>query len=454
MFDLVLKNGFVIDPANSVMSKLNIGITDGRIAAIEIKDLVGREELDCTGLIVAPGFIDMHMHEDPINETGKDFDHCISECMLRMGVTTAIGGNCGLGPADPLKYLELADKRGYPVNIGLLSSHDNLRRNFGSFDKYSGIEATTIIEMREQLKKEIEGGTLGLSFGVRYIPGLDSSELRVLCSAAADSDKTITAHVRDDAGHVIESIEELTDIAKEIGARLQISHIGSMAAYGQMEKVLSLIDQLNIEGVDVGLDCYPYSAFATLIGSTTFDDGFLERYNTDYSSLEISQGEFKGKTLDQKTFDKIRNQNPEYLMIAHVMREDEVDIALRHPRTAIASDGMLNQGFGHPRAAGSFSRILGLYVRDKKIIGLFDAIRKMTELPSKRIGINKGHLTLGADADITIFDFERITDTATFENPLSHPKGIKYVIIMGQIALVDGDIIKKNLGRSVRSKDK
>ncbi len=451
MFDLVLKNGFVIDPANSVMSKLNIGIADGRIAAVASEDLSGKKELDCSGLIVAPGFIDMHMHEDPINETGMDFDHCISECMLRMGVTTAIGGNCGLGPIDPLKYLELADKQGYPVNIGLLSSHDNLRKKFGSFDKYSSIEETTIIEMREQLKKELVGGMLGLSFGVRYIPGLDSSELSALFSAAADVGRPIAAHVRDDADHVIASIEELTDIAREVGARLQISHIGSMAAYGQMEEALSFIDQLNLEGIDVGLDCYPYSAFATLIGSTTFDDGFLERYDTDYSSLEISQGEFKGKTLDQKTFDKIRNENPEYLMIAHVMREDEVEIALRHPRTAIASDGMLNQGFGHPRAAGTFPRILGRYVREKRSLSTFEAIQKMTELPANRLGISKGRLSIGSDADITVFDPAVVVDTADFEHPLNPPVGIKYVIINGEIALKNGEIISSGLGRAVRA---
>ena len=137
-------------------------------------------------------------------------------------------------------------------------------------------------------------------------------------------------------------------------------------------------------------------------------------------------------------------------MIAHVMKENEVESALKHPRTAIASDGILNEGNGHPRAAGTFPRILGYYARDRKLFSLFDAIRKMTLLPSERLGIDKGHLSIGADADITVFDPDKIVDTADFGNPLSPPHGIEYVIIGGKLALVEGKIIRGDLGRAVR----
>jgi N-acyl-D-amino-acid deacylase len=423
---------------------------DGKIAAISEGIIHGREEFECLGKVVSPGFVDMHMHEDPINDTGDGFKLCIADSMLKMGVTTAVGGNCGIGPVDSLKYLELADALGYPINIGLLSSHDNLRKHIGDFDKYNPVNDDQVEKMRNKLEEELDGGTLGLSFGVRYVPGLESNELKKLTGTAARKRKLLAAHVRDDAAQVIPSIMELAEIAEEEGARLQISHIGSMAAFGQMEQVLSLVDSLNANGLDIGLDCYPYSAFATLAGSTTYDEGFLKRYSVDYSALEVSQGEFKGRRLDEISFQKIRAEHPEYIMIAHVMKEDEIEAALRHPRTAIASDGILNEGFGHPRAAGTFPRILGYYSRDRKLLSLFDVIRKITSLPSERIGIDKGHLSIGADADITVFDPDKIIDTAGFSNPISSPHGLEYVIIGGKLALVAGEIIRKNLGRAVR----
>lgn len=450
MFDLVLRNGLLVDPVNNIISRLNLGIKDGKIAAITARTIQGKEEIDCAGKVVSPGFVDMHMHEDPMNDTGDGFKLCIAMSMLKMGVTTAVGGNCGIGPVDSLKYLELADALGYPINIGLLSSHDNLRKHIGDFVKYSPVNDDCVEKMCNKLEKELEGGTLGLSFGVRYIPGLDSNELKKLSGTTARKGKLLTAHVRDDAAQVIPSIMELAEIAAEEGARLQLSHIGSMAAFGQMDQVLSLVDSLNANGMDIGLDCYPYSAFATLAGSTTYDEGFLKRYSVDYSALEVSQGEFKGRRLDETSFLKVRAEHPEYIMIAQVMKENEVESALKHPRTAIASDGILNEGNGHPRAAGTFPRILGYYARDRKLFSLFDAIRKMTLLPSERLGIDKGHLSIGADADITVFDPDKIVDTADFGNPLSPPHGIEYVIIGGKLALVEGKIIRGDLGRAVR----
>lgn len=447
----MLLNGFLIDPANKVMSKLNVGVHEGKIAAVTASALEGKEIIDCSGYIVSPGFIDMHMHEDPIDNSEEVFKHCISLSMLRMGVTTAIGGNCGLGPSDPIEYLSLVDRRGYPINIGLLSSHSNLRAAFGEFDRYGKVSKTTIEKMSEKLIEELEGGTLGLSFGVRYVPGLDDIELERLSLVVSEKNKLLAAHVRDDAKQVIPSIMELSTISEKKGLKLQISHIGSMAAYGQMEEALTIIDGLYASGIDIGIDCYPYGAFATLAGSTTFDDGFLERYGCDYDALQATQGVYRGKSLDEKSFMEIRSNHPEYLIVAHVMKSNEIDLALKHPRVIIASDGMLNEGNGHPRAAGTFPRILGRYVREQGTLTLYDAIQKMTALPAARLGITKGNLSVGSDADITVFDPLSIIDTADFEEPLEPPNGIEYVIINGKIALKNGEILRESLGRPIRA---
>lgn len=450
MFDIVLNNGMLIDPKKLIMSYLNIGIENGKVSLLSSEKLKGIKEFDCEGKIVSPGFVDMHMHEDPLNISNDGFDICISECMLKMGVTTVIGGNCGIGPLSPLNYLDIVDKIGYPVNIGLLSSHENLRNNFGSFNKYNNIDSDTIHKMSILLDEELKGGTLGLSFGIRYIPGLSKNEMIELCKVVKKYDCIAAAHVRDDAAQVMASIMELIEVGKESGAKIQVSHIGSMAAYGQMKHVCGLIDSYVANGQDIGMDCYPYSAFCTSIGSTTFDKGFLERYQTNYDSLELTQGELVGKSLDAQLFETVREKHPDYLVVAHVMKESEVDMALCHPRSILASDGILNNGNGHPRAAGSFPRFIREYVINKKCISLFEAVNKMTYLPAKRMNISKGALSIGDDADIVVFDINTISDNSTFKEPLKSPSGIEYVFIRGNLALKDGVILNNTLGKPIR----
>jgi N-acyl-D-amino-acid deacylase len=449
MFDYVLKGGQVIDPKNKISSRLNIGIKNGKINDLTLDDIFGKRVIDCSNLIISPGFVDVHMHEDPYDENKKDFQICISECMLKMGVTSVIGGNCGSGPQNPLEYLKAIERLGYPVNMGLLSAHANLREYVGDFDKYNNVDKGTIDQMCERLKEELQGATLGLSFGIRYTPGINREELLALSQVVKKYDKVVAAHVRDDAEGVIPAIMELIGIAQETGVKIQISHIGSMAAYGQMEEVYRLVDYYSGKGLDIGIDCYPYNAFCTSIGSTTFDDGFRERYKIDYSVLEITQGQYKGQRLCEQAFKKERKENPDYLVVAHVMREQEVDMALAHPKTVLASDGVLNDGSGHPRAAGAFPRFIREYVINKKAVSLFDAIAKMTYQPAARFGLKKGSLSIGSDADIVVFDLERIRDKATFEKPTEDPEGIKFVFVNGELALDDGKIINNRLGRSI-----
>jgi N-acyl-D-amino-acid deacylase len=451
VFDIVLNNGFVIDPKNRIMSKLNIGIKEGLISIITKDRISGKKEYDCSNFVITPGFVDIHIHEDPFDYETKQFEICISECMLKMGVTSALGGNCGIGPKNFTTYLDEVEKQGHPINLGLLSAHGSLRDSVGTFDKYKSVDTLVIDKMCKQLEVELKKGSVGLSLGIRYIPGINKEEMLALSKIVKQYDGIIAAHIRDDCDGVIAALMELIQLGIDTGVKLQISHIGSMAAFGQMEKVYEIIDHYAIKGLDIGIDCYPYNAFCTAIGSTTFDEGFLERYGIDYSALEITEGAHKGKRLSRNTFAEIRKNHPEYLAIAHVMKEDEVDMAFRHPKTVVASDGILNNGNGHPRAAGTFPRFIREYVLNKKIISLYDAVSKMTYLPAKRFGIDKGTLSLGADADITVFNLDKIQDKASFEKPLQGPDGIEYVFIQGKLALEKGSIVNNTLGRALIS---
>lgn len=448
--DLAINNGLIIDPSNKVYSRLNIGVSKGKIIEITQKKLSADEDIDGSGMVVSPGFIDAHMHEGGYNKATDSFDTLIFESMLKMGVTTAIGGNCGSGPEDPAQYLDAVDRLGLPINLALLVPHDTLRRKVKAADKYLPVGAPDIYVMKELAENWLNCGCIGISFGIRYIPGIDRRELHIVSEAAVKSRKIIAAHIRDDASKVIPSIAELIEVATNLGIPAQISHIGSMGGYGQMDEVLAFIDYNRSKGLDIYADCYPYAAFSTCIGETTYDDGFLERYNTSYENIEIADGPYRGTRCTEELFKKLRALAPNTITIGHVMKESEIEKALIHPGMLIGSDGFMHSGEGHPRAAGTFPRVISEYVRKRKLLSLHEVISKMTWQTAKRFGIRGGKLSAGCAADIVIFNAEEIEDSATFENPSLPPKGIEYVILDGKIAVKHGEIINCSLGRSIR----
>ncbi len=449
--DICINNGWVIDPGQRISSQLNVGIKNGKIECITPEPLKALREIDATGLIVSPAFIDGHMHEGPQNSENGQVDMRIFRNMLQMGVGTAIGGNCGEGALDPAAYLDSIDGTKAPVNVGMLIPHGSLRRAVGATDKYVGVTEAQILEMVRLAKRALKRGCLGISFGIRYIPGIDDKELMGVSDALRGTQKVLAAHVRDDASQVFKAVAEFLDVASTLNLRAQVSHIGSMGAYGQMEALLSLVDSYRSMGVKVSMDCYPYTAFSTGIGETTYDEGFLERYGIGYDRIEVGEGVYRGQRLNQALFEKLRAEAPQTITIGHVMDAGEINRALQHPNVIIASDGFLHNNQGHPRAAGTFPRILGHYVRDLNLLDVYQAIEKMTTLPAVQFGLaHKGVLTVGFDADITLFDPLIIKDRATFDEPCLAPEGIEYVILAGQIALEKGVIIHDKLGTAVR----
>ena len=447
----LISNGLVIDPANGVCDRRNLLLEDAKVLACTQDMPQADRIIDAGGCVVCPGFIDIHMHEDPIGPSGR-IEPCIFETMLRMGVTTAAGGNCGLNICDPVRYLDLADRQGIPVNLALFAGHEYFRTMAGAQDKYAPITPAQRDQMIEGLRAALDGGCVGVSFGIRYVPGMDDAELDSAMALCANGRGVVSVHLRDDADGLFAAVDEVVRPARRHGVRLQLSHIGSMGGFGQMQRLLDRVDALRSEGLDLACDCYPYAAFSTRIGETTYDDGWLERYRCGYDACQLTEGRYAGQRCTKEIFEELRRDDPECITVCHVMRADEVERALRHPQVMPASDGLLDQGRGHPRAAGTFPRYLRRHVLDAGM-DLCEGIRKITADPARRLGLaQKGALHPGADADVVIFDPASICDRATFEQPVLPPEGIRFVLVGGEIAVQDGHIVNADLGRSIRAK--
>ena len=440
--------GQVIDPANHFMGKRNLLIEDGKIAWVGEGMVDADRVIDATGKTVTPGFIDIHLHEDPVVD-GK-IQPCIFEMALRQGVTTCVGGNCGINVYDPAEYLDIVDRDGAAVNVAMLAGHEYFRKAAGAEDIYAGSTPEQQEEMAKNIRAALDAGCMGVSFGLRYVPGADKAEFFKAAECCRESKKLIASHVRDDADAVFGAIDEFCAAGVEFGIPVQISHIGSMAGFGQMNQVLQQIEGYQHKGLDITMDCYPYFAFSTRLGTPTYDPGWLDRYHCDYDVLEFCEGKYKGQRATKETFDEMRADFPECITVCHVMQKGNIHVAFRHRSVMLASDGLVNNGQGHPRAAGSFTRFLAEFCRNGPL-PLMTAIEKMTALPAARLGLGtKGRLNVGADADITIFDFETIQDCATFAEPALPPKGIEYVFIGGELALEKGNIVRNCCGKAVR----
>ena len=444
----LIYGGHVIDPANRVDGKLNLLIEDGKIAWVGTDMPDADKAIDATGKIVTPGFVDIHLHEDPVVE-GK-IQPCIFNMALKQGVTTVVGGNCGINVYDPAAYLDLVDRDGTPVNVALFAGHEYCRKAAGAQDIYAKATEEERVQMVHNIRAALNGGCVGVSFGLRYVPGADKDEFFRAAECCKVGKKIIASHVRDDADAIYEAIDEFCAAGVEYNLPVQISHIGSMGGFGQMEGVLRQIDAYKLNGLDIMLDCYPYFAFSTRLGTPTYDPGWLDRYHCGYDVLEFCEGKYKGQRATAETFDEMRRDFPECITVCHVMKEEDIRLAFRHPNVMLASDGLVNNGQGHPRAAGSFARFLKEFAKTGTL-SLYQAVEKMTAIPANRLHLaNKGRLNVGADADITIFDYETISDSATFAQPALEPVGIETVLIGGEIALEKGEIRKANCGKAIR----
>ncbi|HLO98093.1 MAG TPA: amidohydrolase family protein [Fimbriimonas sp.] len=446
-FDIVIANGFVIDPESKLEAVRHIGIKGDRIAAISRSKLSGKEVIDASDLVVAPGFIDLLAH-------GQDLEDDLVQVFD--GVTTKLQMESGADDQDTWH----AEQKGNRVcNYGASVGHPRVRRQFleGKVDPELGPSTPEQVQaMAQAVRKQLEKGALGVGFGLEYVPGTTRLETLEMFKVAAEFGASCHPHIRYgtylEEQSVYTAIEEVMACAMMTGAPLHILHVPSMAL-GNTEKALKMIEMAQANGFDITSCFYPYTAFGTGIGSEVFADGWQEKFGITYGDLEMAHNH---ERLTKETFEKYRAEGTG-MCIAHAIPEAAVRAAVMSKATMVGSDGGLTNGVGHPRSSGTFARVLGKYSREEEVISLRNALAKMTIMPAKRMERRcpdfkrKGRIRVGCDADITIFNSETIIDNATFEAPAKPSTGVEYVLINGQLVVNQGTATGQKGGRPLRA---
>jgi N-acyl-D-aspartate/D-glutamate deacylase len=437
-YDLVIAHGRVLDPATNLDAVRNIGIRAGKIAALSATPLEGRAVIDATGLTVAPGFIDLHSHgQTPENYRFKAMD----------GVTTALEMEVGVSPLSP--WYQAREGKAL-INFGATAGHLPARMavmhdSGGLLPRDNAVtRAATPEERRQSLAlvgRALDEGGLGIGMGIAYIPLVTREEILDLFQLAAQRKATVYVHMRNGGPvepGVVDALQEVIADAAATGASLHVVHITSMGLR-ETPLCLSMIEGARKRGLDVTTEAYPYTAGMTDLGSAIFSEGWQQRQGG------ISFGDLQwaatGERLTAESFARYRKQGG--MVAIHSIPEDIVRLAVANPMVMIASDGILDNGKGHPRAAGTYCRVLGRYVREQHALSLMDAVRKMTLMPADRLGIKtKGRLAVGVDADVAVFDPARVTDRATFENPAQYSTGMSYVLVNGTLVVNKGELVE------------
>jgi N-acyl-D-aspartate/D-glutamate deacylase len=437
-YDIVLANGRVMDPETNLDAVRNVGIRGGKIAAVSEAKLEGRTVLDVEGLVVTAGFIDLHSH----GQTPENYGY-----KARDGVTTALEMEVGVNPVAA--WYAVREGKAL-INFGATSGHipasmkvmhDSgalLPRDAAASRVPTPEERKEIVEL---LRRGLDEGALGIGMGIAYVPKFSREAILELFQLAAQRRVPVYVHMRS-SGPVepgaIDSLQEVLADAASTGASLHVVHITSTSVR-ETPVTLRMIAGARRRGLDVTTEAYPYTAGMTDLASAIFDDGWQGRMGGGaYGDLQWA---LTGERLTEETFARYRKQGG--MVIHHTIPEDVVRTAVADPTVIIASDGILDNGKGHPRAAGTYARVLGRYVREQHALSLMDALRKMSLLPAERLGIqSKGRLQVGADADIAVIDAEHVIDRATFENAAQYSDGIPYVLVGGVLVVREGKLVE------------
>ena len=444
-FDLVIEGGRVMDPETGMDAVRNVGIQDGKIARISQSPLSGRRTVRASGLVVAPGFIDLHQHgQDVPSERLKAFD----------GVTTAL--EMEIGAPDVAQFLKA--KEGHSlIHYGTTASHvaarslvfgaplpegNILPKSGPATDEHATPEQIRQIE--ERLREELDAGALGIGMGIEYAPGATRLEVIDMFRLAADRKVPVYTHMRSagrvEPGSAIQSLEEVIGAAAITGAPLHVVHLNSTCLKDSLE-CLSMIDGARARGLDVTTESYPYIAGMTAINSAVFNPGWREKLGIDYGDLVIPN---TGEHLTKARFDELHNSSKAQWVLIFANTQQIVDAIIPNPLIMIASDG----AEGHPRNAGTYSRVLREYVREKKSLSLMEALRKMTLMPAQMLerstpaGHLKGRMQEGMDADVVLFDPQTISDRSTFEKPMEPSVGVHYLLVGGTVLIDDGKMVE------------
>ena len=499
-FDLLVRNARVLDGAGNPWFRADIGVRAGRLAVVGSlgESATADRVIDAAGRIVTPGFIDVHTHIEAAVEKVPRGDNYLLD-----GVTTVITGNCGGSTVKLNEWFATLEKLGIGLNIGTLIGHNSVRREvMGTANRKATPEEIT--RMREIIEQAMREGAVGFSTGLIYIPGTysDTGEVVALAKAAAKYGGTYASHMRDEGEKIVEAIGEAVRAGKEAGMPVQISHfkIDNRRLWGASVKSLALVEKYRSEGVDVVIDQYPYDHSSTNLGITlpswALADGeaaIKERLSSPAArarvkremlamlvlkgrpnySYAIVAGFAPDRSLEGKTISQINRlrkrlptpaneaetileimQKGGAQMVYHSMSMLDVERIMKSPHTAVASDGGVREfglGMPHPRSYGTNARVLAEFVRQRKLLSLEDAVRRMTSLPARTFHLrDRGLLHEGMAADLLIFDPAKVQDKATYQAPHAYSEGFDFVLVNGVVMVEDGQLTDRRGGRILR----
>jgi len=500
-YDLLFAGGTVIDGTGASGVHADVAVRGDRIVRVSrtpIARTSARRVVDATGLVVAPGFIDLHAHLEPLLELPG------AESALRQGVTTALGGPDGTSPLPLAPYLDSVARTRVAINVAYLVGHNAIRRRvLGLADRApTGDE---LARMTTLVREGMRDGAFGLSTGLKYLPGTfaKTDEVIALARAASDSGGIYTSHLREEGLGLLDGVAEAIRIGRDAHVPVVLTHHKAVGQpmWGASVRTLAMVDSARAAGIDVVIDQYPYtashtgldvlipswalaggdSAFARRVAVPATRDsvlrGIVDNVMNDRGGGDIARVQFARvswmKSLEGKTladWARLRGlvptpQNGATLVVEaelkgganaifHVIDEGDVERIMRHPQTMIASDGRLTRlgdGHPHPRAYGTFPRVLGVYAREKHVLTLEEAVHKMTGMPAARLGLDdRGRVAEGAIADLAVLDPRTVRDRSTYERPHQYPSGIPYVVVNGVVAVDHGQPTTARAGRVLR----
>lgn len=465
-YEFVIANGTVMDPESALVAVRNVGISGGKIRVISAGALKGKQTIDAKGLVVAPGFIDLHEHgQEPRNYQFQAHD----------GVTTSLELEIGTDDVD--KWYDQREGKAlinYGVSVGHLPVRRRVLANISSEGFLEGqLSASEMVaedaaahrevtleelkSIKEAMQRGFQRGALAEGMGINYDPGASRWEIVEMFREAARYGAPVHVHLRyagsKEPETGLNAIEEVIAAAAATGAPLHVVHITSMGLKNTPE-LIAMVEGARKRGLDVTTECYPYTAANTRLQSAIFDPGWQERLGITYHELQWVE---TGERLTAETFESHRKKGG--MVVIFAIPEEAARAAVANPIVMIASDGVPITGPKvHPRGQGTFSRVLGHYVREEKALDLMTALRKMTLMPAQRLEKrapvfkDKGRIRVGADADITVFDPNRVTDKATYEEPLQYSEGIEFVFVNGVAVVRDGRLVEGVFpGRAARA---
>ena len=500
-WDVLIRNGTVMDGTGQPGFRADVAVRGDRIARVSrgaLDPSRAARVIEAEGLVVAPGFVDIHTHLDPLLRLPGGESH------VRQGVTTALGGPDGSSPWPLEAYLQEADSLGVGLNVAYTVGHNTVRRAVMGLEDRAPTR-DELEEMRRLVAREMDAGAWGLSTGLKYLPGAFSEvdEVVELARVASVRGGLYTSHLREEGLGLLESVAEAIEIGRRAEIPVVLTHHKVVGApmWGSSSRTLAMVDSARAAGTDVMIDQYPYTASYSgitilvpawaMAGGT---DALLERMDdpvladsilagiednivNDRGGNDLRRVQFglvpwdrslEGRTLYDWAIREGLEPTPatgarlvvEAVRrggasgIYHAMSEEDVEAIMGHPQTMIGSDGRLvapGDGHPHPRWYGTFPRVLGLYARERGLLSMEQAIRKMTAMPAARIGLReRGQLRTGWYADLVVFDPETVRDRATFQEPHQYPDGIPYVLVNGQLVVESGSFRDVRSGRVLK----